>query len=166
MRGDRVFAMLIESGFLYCCLWVCPPTSRSAPKWFTCVAFSQIFYLISVFGVLPEIAFAVMGSGLLFVSVCVPPFCKFSWLLKYTDLAQGLYPTLIVILVGMQMSPVEYYSTHSTGIQFASGPSPVPSSMPQHAYRTGHEYVSDSETQVPSAVFMKISDEEKSLSVG
>ena len=40
------------------------------------------------------------------------------------------------------------------------------SSMPQHAYRIGREYVSDSETQVPSAVFMKISVEEKSLSVG
>ena len=65
----------------------------------------------------------------------------------------------------MQMSPVEYHSTHSTEMQFASGPAPVPPSMPQHVYKIGREYVSDSDTQVPSMVFMKISDEEKSLSV-
>ena len=24
MRVDRVFALLIESGLIYCCVWVCP----------------------------------------------------------------------------------------------------------------------------------------------
>jgi hypothetical protein len=28
MRVDRVFTLLIESAFIYCCIWVCP-TSRS-----------------------------------------------------------------------------------------------------------------------------------------
>ena len=63
------------------------------------------------------------------------------------------------------MSPVEYHSTHSTGMQFTRNPAPVPPRMTQHIYRVGPEYVSDSDTQVPSAVFMEISDEEKSLSV-
>ena len=80
---------------------------------------------------------------------------------------QGLYPTLIVILIGMQMSPVEYHSTHSAGgMQFTRDPALVPPSMSQHVYRIGRESVSDSETHVSSAVFMKISDEEKSLSAG
>ncbi|KAF8262709.1 hypothetical protein EI94DRAFT_662129 [Lactarius quietus] len=91
VRADRVFALLIESGLIYCCIW--------------------IFYVISLFGVLPNPGFTAMA----FVS--------------------GLYPTLIVILVSMQMSPVEHYSTHSTRIRFASGPAPgLPrsDSMPQH----------------------------------
>ena len=144
-----------------------PPPPEAFAKGFTFVALSQIFYLISAFGVLPGIAFAVMDAVLVFFSVrCVSSFYKFSWALKYTDLTQGLYPTLIVILVGMQRSPVEYYSTHSTGIQFTSDPALVPPSIPQHVYKIGREYVSDSDTQVPSTVFMKVSSEEKSLSVG
>ena len=78
---------------------------------------------------------------------------------------QGLYPTLIVILVGMQKSPVEYHSTHSTGMQFTRNPALVPPSMQQHVYRISREFVSDSDTQVPSAVFMEISDHKKGLSV-
>ena len=84
---------------------------------------------------------------------------------KYTDLTQGLYPTLIVILVSIQMSPVEYHSTHSTGMQFTRNPAPVPPSMSQHVYKVGREYVSDSDSQVQSAVFMEISDAKMSLSM-
>ena len=31
-----------------------------------------------------------------------------------TGLTQGIYPTLIIILISKQMSPIEHYSTHST----------------------------------------------------
>ena len=144
--------MLIESGFVYCCLWVCPPTSRSVEKGFTCAALSQIFYLISAFHVLPKPGvFIVMDAVLVFLPVrCVLSVNKFSWVLKYTDLAQGLYPTLIVIIVGMQMSPVEYHSTHSAGGM--RDPGLVPPSTSQHVDMIDREYVSDSDTQVPSAV--------------
>ncbi|KAH9058116.1 hypothetical protein EDB87DRAFT_952879 [Lactarius vividus] len=126
MRVERVFALLIESGFVYCCLW--------------------ILYLISAFRVMPEPGFTVMDAVLLFTS--------------------GLYPTLIFILVCMQKSPVEYYSTYSTGMQFTSGPAlgpPRAGGMPRHVYTIRREYASDSDTQVPSTMFMKTSDEEKSL---
>ncbi|KAH9006705.1 hypothetical protein EDB83DRAFT_727525 [Lactarius deliciosus] len=84
VRVERVFALLVESGFLYCCIW--------------------IVYLISALDLIPVPGFAVMDNVLLFVS--------------------GLYPTFIIILVAMQKSPVQYYSTHSTGMQFAKGPAP------------------------------------------
>ena len=65
----------------------------------------------------------------------------------------------------MQKSPVENYSTYSPGMQFARAPALVPlrdgGSVP--VYMIGREYVSDSDTQVPSKVSMKISGEEKSL---
>ncbi|KAH9026224.1 hypothetical protein EDB84DRAFT_1677720 [Lactarius hengduanensis] len=83
MRVDRVFALLIESGFLYCCLW--------------------IVYLISALDVIPPPGFTVMDDILVFIS--------------------GLYPTLIIIFVAMQKSPVEHYSTYSTPMQFARGAS-------------------------------------------
>ncbi|KAI9450400.1 hypothetical protein BJY52DRAFT_1356834 [Lactarius psammicola] len=127
VRVERVFALLIESGFIYCCPW--------------------ILYLISAFNVIPDPGFTVMDHVLVFVS--------------------GLYPTLIIILVAMQKSPVEHYSTYSTGMQFASGPALGPPSagvMSRHVYMIHREYASDSDTQVPSTmVFMKTSDEEKSL---
>ncbi|KAI9450398.1 hypothetical protein BJY52DRAFT_1356829 [Lactarius psammicola] len=127
VKVERALALLIESGFLYCCPW--------------------ILYLISAFGVIPEMGFTVMDDVLVFAS--------------------GLYPTLIIILVAMQMSPVEHYSTYSTGMQFASGSAlgpPSADAMPRHVYMIRREYASDSDTQVPSTmVFMKTSDEEMSL---
>ncbi|KAI9450397.1 hypothetical protein BJY52DRAFT_1215517 [Lactarius psammicola] len=126
VRVERVFALLIESGFIYCCPW--------------------ILYLISAFNVIPEPGFSVMDRILVFVS--------------------GLYPTAIIILVAMQKSPVEHYSTYSTGMQFASGPLPRPASagnMSQHVYMIHREYTSDSDTHLPYKEFMKPSDEEKSL---
>jgi len=83
MSVDRVLALFIESGFVYCCVW--------------------ILYLISAFRLLTYPGFTVMSSVVPFVA--------------------GLYPTLIVILVGMQKSPVENYST---GMQFATAPALVP----------------------------------------
>ena len=143
-----------------------PPPPKASQKGFTYVALSQILYLISGFGVLPETWFDVVAGIMLFVSVrCVPSFYKFSSVLKHTDLPQGLYPTLIVILVSIQMSPVEYHSTHSAGgMQFTKNPGLTQSSKSQHVYVIGREYASDSDTQVPSAVFTAISDEDKSLS--
>ena len=142
-----------------------PPPPEEFQKGFTYVALSQILYLISAFGVLPDVWLAVIGSSILFVSVRgVPSFYKFSWVLKHTGLTQGLYPTLIVILVYKEMSPVEYHSTQMSGMQFTRDPGLVPPSTPRHVYRIGREYVSDSDTQVPSALFTTTSDEEKSLS--
>ena len=69
----------------------------------------------------------------------------------------------------MQKSPVEYYSTYSTGMQFTSGPGLGPTragGVPRHVYTIRREYASDSDTQVPSTpstMFIKTSDEEKSL---
>ncbi|KAI9433492.1 hypothetical protein H4582DRAFT_983858 [Lactarius indigo] len=126
VRVERAFALLIESGFIYCCLW--------------------ILYLISAFHVIPPPAFIIMNHVLVFVS--------------------GLYPTLIIILVAMQKSPIEYYSTYSTRIQFVRGPvlrPPKVSDMPRHVYMIRREYASDSDTHVLPMVFMKTSDEEKGL---
>ncbi|KAN0141232.1 hypothetical protein V8E53_000988 [Lactarius tabidus] len=122
VRVDRVFALLIESGFIYCCIW--------------------ILYLISTFGVLPEPDFIII----VFIS--------------------SLYPTLIIVLVGMQMSPVEHYSTHSTRMQFAPGPALGPlkdTSTPRHVFTIHREYVSDPDTQIPAMIVMKTSGEEQSL---
>lgn len=127
MRVEKVFALLIESGFVYCCLW--------------------ILYLISAFRVFPEPGFIVMDSVLLFVS--------------------GSYPTLIVILVCIQRSPVDHYSTCSTGMQFANASSLDLNrrghKMPRQVYTIRREYVNDSDTQVPSAMFSRTLDEEKGL---
>ena len=68
MRVERVFALLIESGFVYCCLWVrLTPEAYILAEGFT-VLF-QILYLISAFRVLPEPGFTVMDAVLLFTSV-------------------------------------------------------------------------------------------------
>ncbi|KAH9173221.1 hypothetical protein EDB89DRAFT_747202 [Lactarius sanguifluus] len=115
VRVERVFALLIESGFIYCCPW--------------------IVYLISAFDVIPAPSFNVMDDVLLLVS--------------------GLYPTLIIILVAMQKSPVEYYSTHSTRMQFAIRPAlgqTRASDMPPHVYTICRGHAKDSDKQVPSTV--------------
>ncbi|KAI0287748.1 hypothetical protein BC826DRAFT_1042313 [Russula brevipes] len=82
MRVEKVLALLIESGFVYCCIW--------------------ILYIISMFPVFPEPGFTVMDSILVFVA--------------------GSYPTLIVVLVCTQKSPVDHYSTYSNGMRFAKTP--------------------------------------------
>ncbi|KAH9058106.1 hypothetical protein EDB87DRAFT_1627522 [Lactarius vividus] len=123
VRVDRVFALLIESGFAYCCLW--------------------ILYVILTF----KLNTTVMHNALLFVS--------------------GVYPTLIIILVAMQKSPVENYSTYSTGIQFASAP--AQSLAPPSAGNTPFvhtiylQHTNNSNERVPSTVFTKTSGEENNL---
>jgi hypothetical protein len=116
VRVDRVFALLIESGFIYCCIW--------------------ILYVISAFGVMLDPGFTFMAG------------------------VSGLYPTLIIILVGMQMSPVEHYSTHSTEMQFThvTAFGPPGDSIPQHVLMIQREYKSNSDIQDPSIVSMKGSD--------
>ncbi|KAH9173207.1 hypothetical protein EDB89DRAFT_2242408 [Lactarius sanguifluus] len=57
-----------------------------------------ILYLISAFGAIPDPGFTVIDDVLVFIA--------------------GIYPTLIIILVAVQKSPVEHYSTHSTGMEF------------------------------------------------
>ncbi|KAH9026513.1 hypothetical protein EDB85DRAFT_169566 [Lactarius pseudohatsudake] len=124
VRVERVFALLVESGFLYCCIW--------------------IVYLISARDLIPVPGFAFMDDVLLFVS--------------------GLYPTLIIILVAMQKSPVQYYSTHSTGMQFTREAAPEPlraGDMPPHVYTIFRENANDSDKR--SHGVMESSDEEKSL---
>ncbi|KAH9052578.1 hypothetical protein EDB87DRAFT_1692111 [Lactarius vividus] len=110
-------------------------------------ALFQIVYLISALNWIPVPGFAVMDNVLLFVS--------------------GLYPTLIIILVAMQKSPVQYYSTHSTGMQFARGPVLGPlriGDMPPHAYTIFRENKKDSDKRVHSV--MGTSDGEKGLTFG
>ncbi|KAI9439079.1 hypothetical protein H4582DRAFT_2128606 [Lactarius indigo] len=123
-RVERVFALLIESGFIYCCVW--------------------IVYLISALNLMPVPGFTVMDDVLLFVS------------------AQGLYPTLIIILVAMQKSPVEYYSTHSTEMQFTRMPAVAPpraGDMPPYVYTIFRESTNDLDKRESSM----ISDEENNL---
>ncbi|KAH9995256.1 hypothetical protein BJV77DRAFT_1066347 [Russula vinacea] len=107
-----------------------------------------ILYLISAFRVFPEPGFTVMDSVLLFVS--------------------GSYPTLIVILVCVQKSPVDHCSTYSTGMQFANASSFGDSNrlghvMPRQVYTVRREFMNDSETQVPSPMYASTLDEEKSI---
>ncbi|KAI9433493.1 hypothetical protein H4582DRAFT_2101524 [Lactarius indigo] len=122
----RVFALLIESGFIYCCLLV--------------------LYLISVFGMIPPPTFAIMNHVLFFSS--------------------ALYPTIIIVLVAMQKSPIDHCSTRSAGMQVAAGPALGPTStrdMPRHSYPIRREYVSDHDTHIPSMVLVRTSDEENGL---
>jgi hypothetical protein len=78
--------------------------------------------------------------------------------------SQGSYPTLIVILVCMQKSPVDYYSTQVSGMQFANGVSfgsynNSGHRVARHVYTIRREYVTDSDTQVPSTMFVKTLEE-------
>jgi hypothetical protein len=117
LRIDRVFALLVESGFVYCCIWV--------------------LYAISAFGVFLDPGFIAMAG------------------------VSGLYPTLIIILVSTQMSPVEHYSTE---MQFTRVPAlgqPRDSNISQHVISIHREYASDSYIQAPSIEFKKSSDEER-----
>ena len=71
-----------------------------------------------------------------------------------------------MILVCVQKSPVDHCSTYSTGMQFANASSidskrPPGHVMPREVYTIRREYVNDSDTQVPSAMFASTSDEEK-----
>ncbi len=97
-----------------------------------------------------------MASVMLFVSVSplahvfVPHNCS----ALNTDSTQGLYPTLIVILICTEKSPVEYYTTYSTGMQFKRGPTHAQlnvGGMPGDVYMIGQEYVSDSESHMQVA---------------
>ena len=65
MRVDRVFALLIESGFIYCCIWVCPTAKLTAR--FTILL--QIISWISAFGVLSGIGTIVVDDVLLYIAV-------------------------------------------------------------------------------------------------
>jgi len=78
MRVEKVLALLIESGFLYCCLWV-----RITEKGTGTYAYTreltirmQVLYLISAFRVFPEPGFVVMDSVLLFASVSRAGFAR------------------------------------------------------------------------------------------
>ena len=44
LRLERVFALLIESGFIYCCIWVCPNSGGVAAEGFNYLF--QIIYAI------------------------------------------------------------------------------------------------------------------------
>jgi len=102
VRVDRVFALLIESGLIYCCTW--------------------ILYWISKSTGLPNPGFTVIA----FYS--------------------GLYPTLIIILVSKMLSPVEHYSTHSTGKQFTHVPAlglPTDDDVPPYVPTTHRDTTSD-----------------------
>jgi hypothetical protein len=65
VRVDRVFALLIESGLIYCCIWVCPTSGVVIEEGFTTLF--QIIYCTSTFGVLPSTSFTLI----VFVSVSI-----------------------------------------------------------------------------------------------
>jgi hypothetical protein len=125
VRVDRVFALLIESGFIYCCIW--------------------ILYVISAFQGLSDIGFVVIDSVLL---------CQF---------ISGLYPTLIVVLVAVQRSPVEHCSNHSTRVQLPTFGPRRDSNGLRPVFTIHREFASYSDMRIPSSVFMETSDEEKTL---
>lgn len=121
-RVDRVFALLIESGLVYCCVWG--------------------LYLILAFRALPYPDFTIM----VFIS--------------------GLYPTVIIILVGMQMSPVEHYSSHSSGMRLSGGTalrSAGDDTMIQHGVSIHREYTNDLHAQIPFPVLGASKDEKSFL---
>ena len=60
----------------------------------------------------------------------------------------------------MQKSPVEHCSTHSGAQLPAFGPAGN-SNTPPPVFMIHREYACDSDTQIPSSVSIKISDEEK-----
>ncbi|KAH9037099.1 hypothetical protein EDB85DRAFT_1888561 [Lactarius pseudohatsudake] len=142
VRTERVFALLVESGFIIAAFgYVLPPEVSMLAEGFT--ALFQIVYLISAFDLIPVLGFTVMDSVLLFVS--------------------GLYPTLIIILVAMQKSPVQHYSTHSTVMQFTREAAPEPlraGDTPPYVYTIFRENANDTDKRVHSV--METSDEERS----
>jgi len=118
VRVDRVFPLLIESGLIYCCIW--------------------IYYWISKSTRLPDPGF----TALAFVS--------------------GLYPTLIIILISKQLSPVEHYSTHSTVMKYTHVPALGPPTD-GGAPTTRRDSTSDCDAQIPSMAFVTPSGEERNL---
>ena len=67
-RVEKVFALLIESGFVYCLLWVivfCPPSPQSIPL----NSVLQTFYLLSAYNVLPGAGTYIVNLVMLCVSV-------------------------------------------------------------------------------------------------
>jgi len=76
IKFEKVVAMLVESGFVYCCIWVRPlfavffflNFSETHP-W----ADKQVLYLISTYRILPDPWFAVMNASLVYFSVRSTP---------------------------------------------------------------------------------------------
>ena len=73
IKTEKIFALVIESGFAYCCIWVRSFLLKNKQTKFhtlvlTCVRI-QILYLISAFHVFPKPGFAVMDAVLPYVSV-------------------------------------------------------------------------------------------------
>jgi len=108
VRVDRVFALLIESGLIYCCIW--------------------IYYWISRSTGLPDPGFTTIA------------------------LYSGLYPTLIIILISKTFSPVDHYSTQSTGMQYTHVPTfgpPTDGGVPPHVPTTRRDSTSYCDVQIP-----------------
>lgn len=70
-RAEKILALLIESGFVYCLLWVnpspAPPRSKLLTSQTMCVR--QIFYLLTAFSVLPGSGSYTVNLVMLFLSV-------------------------------------------------------------------------------------------------
>jgi hypothetical protein len=128
-RVEKVLALLVESGFVYCCLWVRITASESTRMcWRRITTSLQILYMVSAYDVFPYQGFTVMDSSMFLVAVSqragaprVPPDTE------SPPRLQGAYPTLIVVLVCMQKSPVDHYSVHcSTRMQFVANSPNLP----------------------------------------
>jgi hypothetical protein len=78
IRVEKVLAMLVESGFVYCCIWVrhlfVPFSFRNSSVGGCGWGNTQVLYLISTYRVLPDPWFAVMNASLVYFSVRKPHF--------------------------------------------------------------------------------------------
>jgi hypothetical protein len=122
--------MLVESGFVYCCIWVRHLFvlffSIFFPKLIRCLGDTQVLYLISTYRVLPDPWFAVLNASLVYISVRKPHFPRPKYFLMTRWLAvchgQGLYPTVIIIFVVLRKSPTYTITKQHASMHFSDRP--------------------------------------------
>ena len=166
--------MLVESGFVYCCIWARHIflyfLSKLIRRWDT-----QVFYLISTYRVLPDPWFAIMNASLVYFSVrkphLVPPpkfFYQFFFFLCYE---QGLYPTVIIIFVVLRKSPTYTITKQHASTHFSDRPSPstmemrIPMSIIYSPPEESHKTDSDM-TVLPSPSSLHLRDNKQLVRIG
>lgn len=131
IRVEKVLAMLVESGFVYCCIWV-----RTNLSFFLFYLFpklirwdAQVLYLISTYRVLPDPWFAVMNASLVYFSVRKPPLLHRLNVFSFTEPlvgsffhGQGLYPTVVFIFVVLRKSPTHTITKQHASAHFSDRP--------------------------------------------
>ncbi|TFY53896.1 hypothetical protein EVG20_g9926 [Dentipellis fragilis] len=101
VRAEKVFSLLVESGSLYCCLLV--------------------VFILGQFGPLPTMASYIMAICVIQISVrpivvlvLIPPPCFSSSNAHMPRRAQGIYPTIILVLVCLQKSHCDRQFTYDS----------------------------------------------------